>query len=268
MSAVESAWKARSGVVSLDDPWISTPMNVPFEDGGGARLFFYDATACFNVNSLIVDTSAAPGTNSPTVEEFSRLARNIGLSTFEGEQLAAVIADWIDADTSRLPQGAEDEYYSVLPSPYRTGNQGLASVSELRAMKGMTREIYGALKPYLCAAPVSGSSIINVNMLTLSHAPILAALLGDEVTVAQAQEIISARPPGGYGDASEFLESPAVTALNLSNTPSGRIAVKSNYIRARAEILYDTALFELTADMAIDDTGDAVVLVRRFGAEE
>ena len=268
--AVEAAWKSRNGVMSLDDPWISEPMNVPFESGGGARLFFRDATACFNVNSLVVDTSGsgAFGADSPTVAEFSRLARNIGLSSIEGEQLAFVIADWVDADTSRLPQGAEDEYYSVLPSPYRTGNQGLGSVSELRAMKGMTRELYGALKPYLCAPPVANPSVINVNMLTLSHAPILAALLGDEVTVAQAQEIIAARPPGGYAGASDFLESPAMTALELDNTPGDRFEVTSNYVRARAEIVYDTALFELTTDIAVTAQGNAAVLVRRFGAEE
>lgn len=271
VAALESIWQTSNGKMSADDPWALQPLEAPFEHGGGARLFLTDATVCFNVNYLATSASVNAGSSiavPPAVKEFSLLARNLGLSALEGERLAYIIADWIDADTSRFPQGAEDEYYSVLPSPYRTGNQKLASVSELRAMKGMSRSLYGTLKPYLCALPVTSPSPLNVNMLNARHAPILAAYLGENVSVQQAQEVIAARPQGGYADPASFLNAPAVTALNLKAPPDGRIAVTSRYFTAHAEIIYDTALFELTADIAFDDSGKAVVRARRFGAEE
>ena len=271
LSALETVWGASNGKMSIEDPWASEPLDVPFEGGGGTRLIFMDATACFNVNSLVVDTSSGAGSFGavpPAVAEFSLLATNLGLSAIEGERLSHVIADWIDADTSRLPQGAEDEYYSVLPSPYRTGNQNLASISELRAMVGFTRDIYAGFKPYLCALPDTQGSRVNVNMLNERHAPILAALLGETVTVLRSLEVIAARPPGGYANVDAFLNAPAVKALQLEDIPADRIAVTSKYIRARAEIVYDTSLFELTADIVLNDKGKAVVLARRFGAEE
>ena len=271
VTALEAVWQASNGKMSLDDPWALEPLEAPFENGGGARLFLNDATACFNVNNLATIGSAAAGpvgTVPPAVKELSLLARNLGLSEFDGERLAYVIADWIDEDGSRLPQGAEDEYYSVLPSPYRTGNQNLASISEIRAMKGVTRDIYGAMRPYLCALPETDPSPLNVNMLNPLHAPILAALLGENVTILQAQDIIAARPQGGYADTETFFNAPAIKALDLEAPPAGRIAVTSKYMTARAEIIYDSAVFELTADIAFDESGKPVIRARRFGAEE
>lgn len=270
ITALEAVWQASNGKMSIDDPWALEPLEAPFENGGGARLFLTDATACFNVNSLaMIGNAAGPvGALPPAVKELSLLARNLGLSQFDGERLAYVIADWADADSSRLPQGAEDEFYSVLPSPYRTGNQNLASISELRAMKDVTRDLYGTLKPYLCALPNNDAAPVNINMLNPRHAPILAALLGENVTVLQAQDIIAARPPGGYEDAETFLNAPAIKALDLEAPPSARIALTSQYMTARAEIIYETAIFEMTADIVFDESGKPVVRARRFGAEE
>ncbi len=269
-AALEAAYDAAEGKMSLDDPWATQPLEVPI-DHVAARLSFAAATACFNINGLTPDADAGDalsGADDPAIKEFALLARNIGLSEFDGARLASVIADWVDQDTNRLPQGAEDDHYTALPSPYRTGNQNLASVSELRAMKGFTRDLYATLKPYLCTQPEAKASMVNVNMLAERHAPILAALLGEEVSVLQAEEIIAARPPGGYPDAAAFFEQPAVAALELATQPTDRIGVTSKYMQARAEIVYDTARFEMTVDFEFDDTGNAIVLARRFGAEE
>ncbi len=248
--------------MSLDDPWATAPIELPLEEGA-ARVFFADATACFNINSL-----GAPydGRNEEgAVAEFIRLSGHIGISEFDARALAEAIGDWVDADTNRRPQGGEDEYYTVLPSPYRTGNQPLASLSELRAIKGVTRELYGALKPYLCAGRDDAPMRINVNMLTERHAPVLAALLGDDVTVQATKDIIAARPPGGYVKIEDFMTVPAIAGLNL--TGSDRFDVTSRYMMARAEIVYDTALIEMTSTIETGGRG-AQVLARRIGAEE
>ena len=286
LAALEAAHEARNGRMSLDDPWASEPLTIPI-DQGVAQLQFADDTACFNVNSLaargdfsdISDPSASGiglqgGVQGASpVDEFTALARNLGLSEFEAAGYAEVIADWIDADTSRRPQGAEDPHYGGLPSPYRTGNAPLASLSELRAMKGVTREVYAALKPYLCAHPEDAPSKINVNMLQERDAPMLAAALESyagrrTVSVQTASDIIAARPPGGYETSAAFFAEPAVQAIGAITLPGERFDVTSEYLRARVEIIYDTALFEMTAHIALDSAGQGAVLARRFGAEE
>jgi general secretion pathway protein K len=264
-AALEAARAAAPEKMSLDDPWMAAPLIVPMEDGA-ARIFFSDATACFNVNSLV----APPGsgqTASPR-REFVLLVRNLGFRESDGERIADVIIDWIDADNSRQPQGAEDDYYTALPSPYRSGGQLLASVSELRAMNGVTREIYTSLKPFLCAHRDTTPSPININMLTAQHAPLLAAILGEMVTVGQAADLIAARPPGGYDNAAGFITSQQAANFGVTVPAEGQFQVISQYVQARAEIIYDTAVLEMTSEYEIDQSGKVRILRRRIGAEE
>jgi DNA uptake protein ComE-like DNA-binding protein len=59
-------------------------------------------------------------------------------------QIAAAIMDWRDSDTSVSSDGAEDETYARLTSPYKTKNAAFESVEELRLVAGITRDIlYG-----------------------------------------------------------------------------------------------------------------------------
>lgn len=248
--------------MSLDDPWATAPVELPLENGA-ARVFFADATACFNVNSLAVEYGDQAGEN--IVAEFVRLANSLGVPDADASMIADTIGDWIDADTNRRLQGGEDEHYTTLPSPYRTGNQPMASITELRAVKGVSREIYGTLKPYLCALKNAEPAPVNINMLAERHAPLLAAMMGPEVSVQTAAEVIAARPPGGYASVEEFWRAPLVDPLNLDE--SARYQITSRYLIARAEIVYDTALLEMTSLIEVSEQGSQV-LGRRIGAEE
>ncbi|MEO1136181.1 MAG: type II secretion system minor pseudopilin GspK [Pseudomonadota bacterium] len=262
LAAVDELASDENTRMSLDDPWTREPIELPLDDGE-ARVAFVDATTCFNINAL--GTAASTDGTSTAMREFIRLATLVGVSEFEAAALAEAIGDWIDEDTNRRPQGAEDGYYTALPSPYRTGNQPMAAVSELRAIRGVSSDIYAQLKRFLCAYSVIELTAVNVNMLTEFHAPVLAAALGDEVGLQTALDIIAARPPGGYASAQDFLANPQIAGLNPQNT--GRFQVKSRFLEARAEIVYDTALVEMTS--MIETGGErARVLARRIGAEE
>lgn len=271
-SAIETALGVNATVNALEDPLFSRTIDAPL-DFGSARIAVFDDTTCFNVNSLA--TSATTGESeefgvglTSAGDELVRLIQNAGLVQVPAEQIASTITDWIDVDTNRLPQGAEDEVYTTLPSPYRTGNVGLGSVSELRAMRGIDRDLYVSLKPFLCVLPSTDPSPINVNMLRDVHAPLLAAILGPETTVQQAQDIIAARPPGGYQTVAEFLAEPLIETLTPPGDLTLRLDVRSAFLRARAEIIYDTALLEMTSFFEIDASGEATLLRRRIGTEE
>ena len=262
LAAAEQFASADNPTMSLDDEWARDPIELPLE-GGAARVFFADATACFNINSLAVPYGEPAGEDA--ISEFVRLAGMLGIGEFQAAALAEAIGDWIDADTNRRPQGGEDEFYTALPSPYRTGNRPMAAITELRSVKGVSREIYGSLKPYLCALASADPSPVNVNMLAERHAPLLAAMLGPEATVQTANDIISSRPPGGFATEEAFMASPLVAALKLEKT--GRLQVTSRYLIARAEIVYDTALIEMTSTIEANAQG-ARIIARRIGAEE
>ncbi len=264
VAAIRTAIEARPETLSIDDPWILEPLIIPIDDAT-AQINFSDATTCFNVNSL--SGTQVPGTDPPSKSEFVLLVRNLGLGDFEGQQIADVITDWIDDNSSRQIQGAEDNYYTALPSPYRTGGQAMASVTELRALNGFSAELYNSLKPYLCAQNQATGSPVNVNMLVPGHAPLLAAMLGANVSPGQANDLIRARPPGGYGTVQEFLEPAASIGVDPASIDAGRFSVSSRYLKARAEIIYDTAVLELTSTVEIGTGGDARVIRRRIGTE-
>lgn len=54
------------------------------------------------------------------------------------EDVAAAILDWMDPDDEPRPSGAENEYYSILPVPYRCKNGPLDSLEELLLVRGVT----------------------------------------------------------------------------------------------------------------------------------
>ncbi len=268
-AAIQAARQAAPDKMSLDDPWVAEPLVVPMDEGG-ARIFFSDATTCFNVNSLAAQNpsgQSAGQTGSPR-QVFVLLVRNIGFREFEGERLADIIIDWLDTDNNRQPQGAEDNHYTALPVPYRSGGQPLANVSELRALSGMTREIYIQLKPFLCAQGSTMPSPVNINMLITEHAPLLAALLGEQVSVSQAADIIAARPPGGYDAVADFVTALPSAELAAETGVEGRFSVISQYVRARAEIVYDNTVLEMTSDFELADNAEPKLRRRRIGADE
>ncbi len=265
VAAIRAAITAVPDKLSIDDPWLMEPLVVPIDDAV-ATIYFSDATTCFNVNSLsgASDNGAEPASKA----EFVTLVRNLGLGDFDGERIADVITDWIDVDTSRQIQGAEDNYYTALPSPYRTGGQPMASVTEIRALNGLSSEIFRTLRPYLCAQTAQAPSPLNVNMLVPAHAPLLAAILGGNVSLGQAGNLIAARPPGGYRTIEEFLAPASSMGLDPATIDAGRFKVSSQYLEARAEIVYDTAILEMTSTIGIESNGTVSVIRRRIGAEE
>jgi len=51
------------------------------------------------------------------------------------------IIDWLDEDDELSDQGAENQYYMALETPYRCKNGALDSMDELLLVKGVTREL-------------------------------------------------------------------------------------------------------------------------------
>lgn len=150
-----------NSIDALDDIWAQPVDVLPVEQGFLSGQIV-DLQGRFNLNNFAVDAAALPA----YLRCFERLFEELGLDPFLAKPIAQAIRDWTDKDQNVTPHdGAEDTEYLQLQPPYRTPDRLMTSVSELMAIKGVTRDIYLRLLPHVTVLPAVGSPI-NVNTAT------------------------------------------------------------------------------------------------------
>lgn len=156
----------------LGELWAKPLPPLPVEDGMIA-FTVQDDQGRFNLNNLVRN-----GAHSKVDKEiFQRLLSSLDIDPSLGEALS----DWIDSNfTVDGSGGAEDIEYLSLPQPYRSANQPLQSVDELRLVKGFGAKEVEKLRPYVMA--IFGATLVNVNT---APAQVLAALTNLSPTVLQ-----------------------------------------------------------------------------------
>src|SRR3989344_3689590 len=97
-------------------------------EGGQVVGKIRDAQGKFNINNLMREGKPSP----PDIGAFRHLLESLDLNP----DLTDAVLDWIDADSDTRAAGAEDVDYLILQTPYRTANQPLQSVEELRLVRG------------------------------------------------------------------------------------------------------------------------------------
>ncbi|MBB5518754.1 type II secretion system minor pseudopilin GspK [Amphiplicatus metriothermophilus] len=266
-AALAAAARETPERMTLDEPWIERPIEVPME-GGRAVIWFADAGRCFNLNGLVrADGDQLYVAREGAGEELAALLDAAGAGAGEAARLAVLVQDWIDADSLSAPQGAEDGYYLGLPVPYRTGGTLLADETEMRALADMTPEFYAFVRRYACALPTPEPSPLNVNMLRAEDAPLLVGLLKGAISLAAAQDVVADRPPGGYGAVDEFWSHRAFEDVDATQDVRNRVAITSRYIAARAEIEYEGVAREARMLFEIGEGGRVRLLRRRLGPD-
>lgn len=191
--------------VTLAGGWSGKPFGLPLPGGGTAVARVADGGNCFNLNGLVQRT--APGvyvSDAAARVQFARLMRLVGIPGQTAVGIAAAASDWIDSDGDQQPSGAEDGVYLAQAPGYRTAGTLMADPSELRAVQGVTPDIYARLRPWLCALPVAQPAKINVNTLLPEQAPLLAMLLPDTLGVDAARQALLRRPPEGFASTAKF----------------------------------------------------------------
>jgi general secretion pathway protein K len=222
-------------------------------EGGMVRARVEDLQGRFNVNRL-----AAEGPDGPATAIFRQLLRNLGLP----DTLAPAVADWLDADDQpRDSDGAEDDFYSRLPRPYRAGNQPLADISELRLVRGFTPEIIAKLEPFICALPEAAA--LNVNTASPT---VLSALL-ESLTATAAAEIERQRPEQGYASVDDFLGQTVFNGLDSGQKERLRqqLDVRSRYFLLMADAEIGGRHSMAYSVLARSDSGTLAVISRDLG---
>ena len=194
--------QAQNRIDHLGEPWaIGLPV-LPVE-GGAIKVSIEDAQARINLNSV-------GGTDPASLANLQAL-KNL-LQTLKLDPLLAdSIADWIDTDSTTRPGGAEDVYYLTLDPPYRAANQPMASVDELRLIRGFDAKTAAVLLPFVTVLPVP-SNIINVNT---APPEVLAALVRG-LDMPTAQRIAEQRLGKPFNNVGEFN---AKLPVNPANPP-------------------------------------------------
>jgi general secretion pathway protein K len=255
-------------VTTLAGDWNGTARRIPLPGEGLAVGTIRDAGNCFNLNSLVQGETAPSLVQRPAaVEQFVALMRVLGLPEPNARRIAAAAADWADSDSETSPQGAEDSAYAAGEPAYRTGNTLFADPSELRAVAGVTPEIYRQLSPYLCALPAADMSPINVNTLLPSDAPLLAMFAPDKTRIDRVRGLIGGRPPAGWHTLYDFWRSAQVAGLETNADPMSQLQLKTYWFTIDLDVAFAGAEME---EWALVDArlNPAEVVARRWGGAE
>ena len=251
-----------AGRTTLTGDWNGVERQFPV-DRGVAAATITDGGNCFNLNSLVSGQAANGLSARPQgIAQFTRLMTLLEIPAARAAQVAAAAADWIDSDAAPLPGGAEDDLYLTLKPSYRTANTLMVDPSELRAVAGVTPEIYGMVRPYVCALPATDLSPVNVNTVGERQA-VLLAMLSPALDPRAAARAIASRPPAGWADMTAFRRDPAMTALG--DEDAAQLQIKSRWFGLRLRILDGDAEFEENA--LIDGALRPAKLVRRSYGE-
>jgi general secretion pathway protein K len=249
----------------LSELWAQQVAPYALDEGGWLTGNLQDMEARLNINVLAL----APAQNQPfstSQEQFIRLLQSFEaprVSEQEARQILEAVLDWLDADQEPRDFGAEDDYYfDVVPS-YRAANRPMLSVSELRMVAYVTPEIYEAVAPYLT---VWGDGTINIQT---ASARILRTLNGpgvlEPLSEAEGEALVELRGITGFDSKQDFLESPMIAGLNLSENLKARLVERSSYFLYTGTVEVADRVSTLYSVLVRQD-GKVTSLLRSSGA--
>lgn len=251
----------------LEPEWNGRRLDFPIE-GGTISAVITDGQACFNLNSLVEGVGEDLMARPSGTAQFLALGRAVGAPDSRMRAVADALTDWLDADGVSRPLGAEDGAYAGLATPYRTGGVLLAEVSELRAVNGVDADLYGRLRPYVCALPTSRPSPLNVNTLTPEQAPLLMMLTDNALSLESARAMIARRPRSGWPDAAAFWAQPGLAAIEIPAEAREQAVVLTRYFNLRVDVDYGGGRAVRTALLHAQPDGAVRTVIQRWTPEE
>lgn len=270
MAQIERLARRDPGVTTLAGGWNGRSFLFPVDDGL-IRATLSDATACFNLNSVVHGAGELFTRHETGVTQYQALLQALDFPAAQARALAEALADWIDSDQQREGLGHEDPGYARGRDGYRTGATLLAEPSELRAIHGYTSAVYARLRPHVCALPTTALSPVNLNTLQDQDAPVLAMLTGGAIDAERARRVIASRPVQGWRSEDEFWNSPGMAGEVPGNAVLDQTELRTRYFRLHAEV--DSGPAQVVLSALIEHRGEtpdapARLLARRWSPEE
>jgi len=227
---------------TLDSPWLQPIPPIPLPVGSvSGRLI--DRGGCLNVNALI-----APGGGDDPLAA-ARLQRLLAAIDASPE-LLPILQDWVDADFSPRPGGAEDSMYRGLSPSRLAANAPMRDPGELRLLAGIDPRLASRLSTLLCALPLDH----EINLNTASAALWMA--LDSQITAEMARQL-SLDGHARYASISAVRA--ALDRLGLKNVNLKGCGVASRYLRAMIRVEADGTVYRFGALIDRDPTGTRVL---------
>lgn len=151
---------------------------------------------------VILDIEPEPGrlnVNMLTRDEWETILGNAGIPEDYFDAIIDPILDWIDADDTSNPEGAETEdYYSLLDPPYEAKNGPFDTVRELLLVKGFSEPILtgGTFDPLTVLGDPSAkkSSNVRFNRFSETNDIVIAGIEGMLTTYGDGKINIQSAP--------------------------------------------------------------------------
>ncbi|MDW3094762.1 MAG: type II secretion system minor pseudopilin GspK [Gammaproteobacteria bacterium] len=214
--------------------------------GGYISGKIQDEQGKININNLLAGADPDPLTRI-------RLESLFSLLELDPTLIQAVI-DWIDPDVNAIPpNGAEDDYYTGLESPYLTANRPMQHISEIRLVKGFDQEIYDKVKPFLTALP--SNTAVNVNT---AKAEVIASAIPN-IGIALANNLIEERDEEAFKSVQEFVSNPLLqgTSVNLQ-----ALSVGSSYFSLNSQVKVGNSFINNTSILNRINNSNITVVTR------
>ena len=267
-----TAFKDEPKITHLQQIWAQGETSYPV-DFGNITGEITDQQACFNLNALRAEPEkgSSPDKKSVARQAFERLIlaldiEDIGSSTFEAEQLADALTDWLDSDSNiSNVGGAEDNDYAGKEHPHLAANNYIADVSELRVIEHFTVKIIHALKPFVCVLPNSELHQININTLSAEQPELLQALL--DISRLDAEELLASRQEEGYENIDVFFNSSDVSKLNIKEELKQQFVVDSEYFKLKASASFNNSYFAMSTLLKVNNNNRVTVISRTIGRD-
>lgn len=234
-------------------PWDGETRIFPLDNGEMAARV-RDRNNCLNINAL--HTQGGDGeADRLAAARMRALLAALGVPPGDAESLIAQAADWIDADRTPRPGGAEDDTYLARSEPLRAANQPFAELSELRLLPVMNRALYRRVTPYLCALPTSVQPALNVNTLHREEAVLITAITEGTVSVQTAEQALFRRPTTGFESLDVFWADPAFAPLSVEERPASAVALRSEWFELQVEVRLGEARLSRIQTVRMDRAG-------------
>ena len=177
-----------TGVDSLHDDWadpkILSENSAGLFDDGRFEVKVSDHSGSIQINNLVDGNNY----NSMQKNLLTRFLKSFGLEEEEVENIVNAIKDWIDEDDNTTGfGGAENSYYQALEKPYSCKNAPLEFLEELLLVKGITKELFSHISPYL--SPHGDDGKININTAD----PRVLGVLSEEIDDEMVQDMLAYR---------------------------------------------------------------------------
>jgi type II secretory pathway component PulK len=109
----------------------------------------------------VTDEERKINLNRADAKTMQRLFETVaGLKEDKAESLASAMIDWRELHSNELTGFSSENYYANLKSPYESKRAEFELFDEVRLVKGMTREIFDQIFPYIT---IFGDGQVNIN---------------------------------------------------------------------------------------------------------